>query len=80
MEAKYSVNITKFRKIIFLGQHYSEADCFLYVNGVKIYQFKVKDSKKTPYSLFLGNISKDSTFNHMKKEKGIKWKDPPFFC
>ena len=67
MEAKYSVNITKFRKIIFLGQQYSAADCFLYVNGETIYQFKVKDSKKTPYPLFLGNISKGSTFNHMKK-------------
>ena len=68
MEAKYSVNITKFRKIIFLSQHYSAVDCFFYVNGVKI------------YPLFLGNISKDSTFNHMKKGKCIKWKDPLFFC
>ena len=80
MEAKYSVNITKFRKIIFLSQHYSAVDCFLYVNGVKIYQFKVSDYKKKSYPLFLGNISKDSTFNHMKKGKCIKWKDPLFFC
>ena len=36
------------------------------VNGVKVYQFKAKDSKIKPYALCLGNISKDVTVNSMK--------------
>ena len=51
VDAKYSVNITKFRKKICLSLHYSEANNFLYTNCVKIYQFKAKDSEIKPYPL-----------------------------
>ena len=40
---------------------------FQYVNGVKIYQFKTKDSEIKPYPLCLGNNSKDFTDDNMKK-------------
>ena len=69
MEAKYSVNITKFRKIIFLSQHYSAADCFLYVNGGKIYQFKVKDYKKIPISIVSGKYFKRLYLQSHEKRK-----------
>ena len=38
----------------------------MYVNGVKIYQFKAKDSQIKPYWLCLGNISKDCTADNTK--------------
>ena len=54
-----------------LSLHYDESNSFLFVNAVKMYQFKAKDSKIKPYSLGLGNISKDFTLNNMKKT-GLK--------
>ena len=37
-----------------------------------MHQFKAKDSEKKSYLLCLGNISKDFTFNNMKKKTGLK--------
>ena len=39
----------------------------MYANGVKIYQFKVKDSEIRLYPLFLDKISKDFTINNIMK-------------
>lgn len=65
-EAKCLVNITNFRKEIFLIWHYNSANSFFNANGVKILQqFKTKDSEIKPYPLWLGN--KDFTFNKMIK-------------
>ena len=47
--------------------HYNGSNSFLYVNGVEIYQLKVKDSEIRPYPLCLGNISKDFTVDNMNK-------------
>ena len=44
----------------------------MYVNGVKIYLFKVKDSQKNTHPLCLGNISKEFTNDNMKK-RGLNW-------
>ena len=44
-----------------------EAIIFLYVNGVKIYQSTTKNFEIKPYPLWLGNISKNSMDNNMKK-------------
>ena len=41
-----------------LSQHCNGSNSFLFVNAVKMYQFKVKDSEKTNIHC-LGNISKD---------------------
>ena len=41
-----------------------------FVNAIKIYQFKAKDSEIKPYQLFLGNILKDFAVNNMVK-KGL---------
>ena len=40
---------------------------FLFAHGVKIYQFKAKDSTYNAYSSCLGNILKGFTFGNMKK-------------
>ena len=57
-EAKYSVNFTQSGKKIVLSLQYSGSNSFLYVNAVKMYKFKAKDSEIKPYPLCLGNISK----------------------
>ena len=44
-----------------------EETVFLYANGVKIYQFKAKDSENTPYPLSVSTISKDFTMRIMEK-------------
>ena len=47
--------------------HYNGSNSFLFVNAVKMYQFKAKDSDIKPYPLCLGNISKGYTLGNMKK-------------
>ena len=42
--------------------------------GVKIYQFKTKNSNIKPYSLCFGNISKSFTVGNTKKNKKNKKK------
>ena len=53
-----------------LSQHCNGSNSFLFVNAVKMYQFKVKDSEKNNIHC-LGNISKDFTIDSMKKT-GLK--------
>ena len=47
--------------------HYNGANSYLFVDGTEIIKFKTKDSEIIPYSLCLGNISKDWTNNNMEK-------------
>ena len=41
-----------------------------FINGVKIYQFKAKDSEINAHSLCLGNISEDF-INHNMEKNGL---------
>ena len=43
-----------------------DAAVFLYVNAVKLYQFKAKDSEMVACPLILANISKDFTNDNTK--------------
>ena len=47
--------------------HYNGDDSYLFVNGIEIIKFKAKDSMIVPYSLCLGNVSKDFSASNMKK-------------
>ena len=47
--------------------HYNGSDRFLFINAVKMYQFKAKDSEIKPYPLFLVNIEKTFRVDNMKK-------------
>ena len=69
VEAKYSVNITKSRNKICLSLHYNTDNRFLYVNGVKIYQFKANLSEIKSYLLCLRNMSKYFTVDNIKKAR-----------
>ena len=46
---------------------YNRSNSFLFVNGVKNYQFKAKDSEIKSYRLFLDNIPKDFTVEDWSK-------------
>ena len=45
----------------------------MFVNGTKVYQFKVRDSEIKDYALRLVNVSKDVTIDDLKKAvlKGV---------
>ena len=47
--------------------HYNGTNSYLFVNVTEIIKFKAKDFEIVPYSLCLGNISKDWTNDNMKK-------------
>ena len=63
----YSINFTKKHTKFCLSLYYNGANSYLFVNGTEIIKFKAKDSEIIPYSLCLGNISKDWTNDNMKK-------------
>ena len=63
----YSINFTVTKKIFCLSLHYNGANSYLFVNDTGIIKFKAKDSKIVTSPLCLGNISKDSSTDNMKK-------------
>ena len=66
-EAQYSVNFSRSNRKNCLSMHYNGNNSFLYVNAIKIYRFKAKDSEIKQYPLCLGNISGDSSTNNMDR-------------
>ena len=66
-EKLYSINFTKENSKFGLSLHYNGEDSYLFVNSTEIIKFKAKDSEITPYSLCLGNITKDWSIDNMKK-------------
>ena len=66
-EKMYSTSFTKKNTKFCLILHYNGTNSYLFVNGKDIIKFKGKDSESIPYSLCLGNISKDWTNDNIKK-------------
>ena len=66
-ETDYLINFSEQRNKFCLSLNYNGSNSYLFVYGVKIYQFKSKDSESNIYLLCLGNISKDFTIDNMKK-------------
>ena len=66
-EKMYSINFTVTKKKFCLSLHYNGANSYLFVNGTKIYEFKVKDSEIVVSPSCLENISKDLSVDNMKK-------------
>ena len=50
-----------------MSLHYNVANSNLFVNGIEIIKFKIKDFEIAENSLCLGNISKDFSVDDMKK-------------
>ena len=68
-DVKYPFNLTQSKRRFVLSLHYNGSRNFLFVNAIKIHQFKAKESEAKPYPLCFGNISKDFTINNMRKRK-----------
>ena len=68
-KAKYPINFTQQNKRFVFSLHYNGSNSFLFVNATEIYQFKGNISEIKDYALCLGNISKDSTINNVKKKQ-----------
>ena len=45
VEIMHSINFTENNKKFCLSLHYNGANSYLFVNGIKIYKFKAKDSE-----------------------------------
>ena len=67
-EKLYSINFTESNKKFCVSLHYNGDDSYLFVNDTEIYKFKAKDSEVVASPLCLGNISKDSSVDKMKKK------------
>ena len=63
----YSINFTVTTKKFGLSLYYNGANSYLFVNGTELIKFKAQDSEVVPDPLCLGNISKDSSTDDMKK-------------
>ena len=79
-EAKYPINFTQSGKRFVLSLHYNGSNSFLFVNDIKLHQFKAKNSEIKDYALCLRNFSKDFTIHNMKKKNRIKKSCKFFFC
>ena len=55
-ERNYATNFSEEQKKFCLSLHYNGANSRLFVNGVKIYKFKAKDSENNAAPSSLGNI------------------------
>ena len=55
----YLINFTVTKKKFCLRLHYNGANSYLFINGIEIYKFKVKDSEIVATPLCLRNVSRD---------------------
>ena len=69
VEKLYSINFTKENAKVCLSLHYNGGNSYLFVNDTEIIKFRARDSEIAAYPLCVGNISKDSSVNNMKKTK-----------
>ena len=66
-EKEYTISFTEQHKKFCLSLHDNGVNSYLFVNGVEIYKFKVKDPEINSYPICLGNISTDSLTDNIEK-------------
>ena len=66
MTRRYYINCRNWKKFC-VSLDYTESDSYLFVNGVKIYQLKAKNSELIDYPVILENISKDFSAADLKQ-------------
>ena len=64
-EVDYSINCTEQEKKFCLSLYYNGSTSYLFVNGVKIYQIRAKDSQLVLHPMCLGNISQNFLIDNM---------------
>ena len=62
-----AINFRQSRKRFVLSMHYNGSNSFLFLNAVKMCQFKAKDTEIESYPLCLGNNSNDFTIDNIRK-------------
>ena len=62
----HAINFTVTRENC-LSLHYNGANSYLFVNGTRIYKFKVKDSEIVASPICLENTSRDWSTENIKK-------------
>ena len=73
-EATYPISFKQSNRRFVLSLHYNGDTNFLFVDAIKIFQFKAKNSGIKKYVSCLSNVSKDFTIDNMKKRNRIKRK------
>lgn len=71
-KAEYGINFSDRQNNFCWNLHYNGNSGYLFVNGVKTYQFKAKESKPKPYESCLDNIWKDFRVYNIKKD-WVQW-------
>ena len=66
-EKEYSTNFTEQQKKFCLILHYNGLNSYIFVNGLKIYKFKAKNSEIISAPFRLSNIWKDFSVDNMTK-------------
>ena len=56
LETEYYISFSDHKNKFCLNLHYNGGISFLFVDGVKIYQFEAKYSETNSYPLYLGNV------------------------
>ena len=69
---EFPINFTEQHKKFRLSFHYNGINSYIFVSSVEIYKFKVKDSEINAALFCLANVSKDFSFDNMKKT-GLYW-------
>ena len=64
---EYAVSFTKQQKKFSLSLHYNEADSYLFVNGLEIYQFNTNNSEINAAPLCYGIVSIGLSVDNMEK-------------
>ena len=67
-EKKYAIIVSKQQKK-FCYDYYNCANIYFFINDVKIYKFKAKDSEINAAQLCLGNDSKGFSTNNLGKTR-----------
>ena len=66
-EKEYAISFNEQHKKFCLSFHYNVVNSYIFVNGVKVYNFKANNSGINASPLYLGNVPKDFSANNMKK-------------
>ena len=66
-EKEYAINFSEHQKKFRLSFHYNGAISYLFVNCIRIYKFKAKNSEVNAALLYLGNVSKALSADNMKR-------------
>ena len=69
VQAAYCINFLRSQRKRCFSFHYNGSNSSLFINVLKLYQYKTKRSETKPYPFYLENIFKCFAANNTKKKK-----------